>query len=162
MSTAFVNGTRQGDTPEQPFVMNSSIASELDPSAAAPLDVHQEVDSAMAAEAAIRRELQVRRNTGRHGSTGPGSPEHASHAGVAAVDSASSSGNSPPPLGGDADIDAEVERRLKSMGTERAHLHGWQDTYVFTKAMGEMLLGQLVQQVRCCLRSCCPLPAVCS
>lgn len=25
----------------------------------------------------------------------------------------------------------------------RARKHGWQDTYVFTKAMGEMLLGSM-------------------
>ncbi|CAL5212259.1 unnamed protein product [Lathyrus oleraceus] len=29
---------------------------------------------------------------------------------------------------------------LKDYGMERANLHGWPNTYVFTKAMGEMLL----------------------
>ncbi|KAJ7556581.1 hypothetical protein O6H91_05G088900 [Diphasiastrum complanatum] len=30
---------------------------------------------------------------------------------------------------------------MKKLGFQRAKLHGWQDTYIFTKAMGEMLIG---------------------
>ncbi|XP_075512774.1 putative fatty acyl-CoA reductase 4 [Primulina tabacum] len=34
----------------------------------------------------------------------------------------------------------EITRAMKDLGTERAMLHGWPNTYVFTKAMGEMVL----------------------
>ncbi|KAG0489679.1 hypothetical protein HPP92_006542 [Vanilla planifolia] len=38
----------------------------------------------------------------------------------------------------------EVERlAMKELGIERAKMFGWPNTYVFTKAMGEMLLGHL-------------------
>ncbi|KAG0487991.1 hypothetical protein HPP92_006802 [Vanilla planifolia] len=38
----------------------------------------------------------------------------------------------------------EVERlAMKELGIERARMFGWPNTYVFTKAMGEMLLGHL-------------------
>ncbi|KNA15451.1 hypothetical protein SOVF_097950 [Spinacia oleracea] len=37
--------------------------------------------------------------------------------------------------------DNKVSQKMKELGLERARKHGWQDTYVFTKAMGEMLLG---------------------
>ncbi|AES88362.2 putative alcohol-forming fatty acyl-CoA reductase [Medicago truncatula] len=33
-----------------------------------------------------------------------------------------------------------IKHALKDYGIERANLHGWPNTYVFTKAMGEMLL----------------------
>ncbi|XP_073146337.1 fatty acyl-CoA reductase 1-like [Henckelia pumila] len=34
----------------------------------------------------------------------------------------------------------EIIRAMKDLGIERAMLHGWPNTYVFTKAMGEMVL----------------------
>ncbi|KAK4441282.1 putative fatty acyl-CoA reductase 4 [Sesamum alatum] len=34
----------------------------------------------------------------------------------------------------------EITRAMKDLGIERAMLHGWPNTYVFTKAIGEMLL----------------------
>ncbi|XP_073055339.1 fatty acyl-CoA reductase 1-like isoform X3 [Primulina eburnea] len=34
----------------------------------------------------------------------------------------------------------EITRAMKDLGIERAMLHGWPNTYVFTKAMGEMVL----------------------
>lgn len=37
---------------------------------------------------------------------------------------------------------AYIQRRMVAVGLERAHLFGWQDTYVFTKAMGEMLISR--------------------
>lgn len=39
-------------------------------------------------------------------------------------------------------IDTE-KRTMKDLGIERARKYGWPNTYVFTKAMGEMLLGHL-------------------
>ncbi|XVE79280.1 hypothetical protein DITRI_Ditri14bG0045100 [Diplodiscus trichospermus] len=35
----------------------------------------------------------------------------------------------------------EITRAMKDLGIERARLYGWPNTYVFTKAMGEMLVG---------------------
>ncbi|KAM7251281.1 hypothetical protein ACFE04_023164 [Oxalis oulophora] len=36
----------------------------------------------------------------------------------------------------------EITKAMKDFGNERARLYGWSNTYVFTKAMGEMLLNQ--------------------
>ncbi|EOA23870.1 hypothetical protein CARUB_v10017087mg [Capsella rubella] len=35
----------------------------------------------------------------------------------------------------------EIAQTMKDLGMSRAKLHGWPNTYVFTKSMGEMLLG---------------------
>ncbi|KAL5056165.1 hypothetical protein RYX36_036847 [Vicia faba] len=37
----------------------------------------------------------------------------------------------------------EIKMAMKNLGLSRAKLYGWPNTYVFTKAMGEMLVGQL-------------------
>ncbi|KAJ9699472.1 hypothetical protein PVL29_008186 [Vitis rotundifolia] len=36
---------------------------------------------------------------------------------------------------------------MKDLGIQRAKMHGWPNTYVFTKAMGEMLLGRLKENL---------------
>ncbi|KAF8396017.1 hypothetical protein HHK36_017629 [Tetracentron sinense] len=36
-----------------------------------------------------------------------------------------------------------VAHKMKELGIERARIYGWQDTYVFTKAMGEMLIDSM-------------------
>ncbi|KAL1221705.1 Fatty acyl-CoA reductase 1 [Cardamine amara subsp. amara] len=36
----------------------------------------------------------------------------------------------------------EISQTMKDFGMTRAKLHGWPNTYVFTKAMGEMLMGK--------------------
>ncbi|KAK7278796.1 hypothetical protein RJT34_23832 [Clitoria ternatea] len=36
-----------------------------------------------------------------------------------------------------------LAQKMKEMGLERARRYGWQDTYVFTKAMGEMMIDKL-------------------
>ncbi|KAF2600729.1 hypothetical protein F2Q68_00007668 [Brassica cretica] len=36
----------------------------------------------------------------------------------------------------------EISQLMKDLGMTRAKLHGWPNTYVFTKAMGEMLMGK--------------------
>ncbi|XP_010255716.1 PREDICTED: fatty acyl-CoA reductase 3-like [Nelumbo nucifera] len=41
----------------------------------------------------------------------------------------------------------EEKLAMKQLGLQRARLHGWPNTYVFTKAMGEMLLGQMRENV---------------
>ncbi|KAL4611669.1 hypothetical protein ACB092_08G142300 [Castanea dentata] len=37
----------------------------------------------------------------------------------------------------------EITLAMKDFGLERARMYGWPNTYVFTKAMGEMLIGHL-------------------
>ncbi|CAA7047214.1 unnamed protein product [Microthlaspi erraticum] len=37
--------------------------------------------------------------------------------------------------------EVDIDLSMKELGMERAKLHGWPNTYVFTKSMGEMLLG---------------------
>ncbi|CAO2177358.1 unnamed protein product [Urochloa humidicola] len=41
-----------------------------------------------------------------------------------------------------SDDAAEQKRAMKELGLQRARHHGWSNTYVFTKAMGEMVLQQ--------------------
>ncbi|KAI5666631.1 hypothetical protein M9H77_16484 [Catharanthus roseus] len=41
----------------------------------------------------------------------------------------------------------EIRSSMKELGIQRAKLHGWPNTYVFTKAMGEMILEQFKDQL---------------
>lgn len=43
--------------------------------------------------------------------------------------------------------EALLERKMVELGMRRAQHFGWQDTYVFTKAMGEMLVGELREEL---------------
>eukprot|EP00793_Prasinoderma_coloniale_P003374 PRCOL_00006610-RA len=116
VSTAFVNGLREGATPERAFAMGDCIAAEMgrDPGAPRAVDVRGELAMAMGAEERLRREHAGQSAGGGGGGGGAGASE----------------------------ADAYVTTALQALGTERASMHGWQDTYVFTKAMGEMLLGE--------------------
>ncbi|KAL8479872.1 hypothetical protein ACS0TY_026714 [Phlomoides rotata] len=40
----------------------------------------------------------------------------------------------------------DIARAMKDLGIERAMLHGWPNTYVFTKAMGEMVLEKFKEK----------------
>ncbi|XP_055830468.1 probable fatty acyl-CoA reductase 4 [Solanum dulcamara] len=42
----------------------------------------------------------------------------------------------------------ELTIAMKKLGLQRARLHGWQNTYSFTKAMGEMVLGHLKENLQ--------------
>jgi alcohol-forming fatty acyl-CoA reductase len=42
-------------------------------------------------------------------------------------------------------LNAGERKAMKELGIQRARHFGWPNTYVFTKAMGEMLLGQLLR-----------------
>ncbi|CAN6285566.1 unnamed protein product [Urochloa humidicola] len=97
VSTAYVNGQRQGVVPEKPFRMGDTIAKELGSSAE-----HQS-NTVLDIEAEIKLAFDYSRRR--------------------SVDSAS------------------FAQEMKDLGLERAKLHGWQDTYVFTKAMGEMVIN---------------------
>ncbi|XP_050212535.1 fatty acyl-CoA reductase 3-like [Mercurialis annua] len=39
--------------------------------------------------------------------------------------------------------DREIKDAMQQMGNQRANMYGWPNTYVFTKAMGEMIVGHL-------------------
>ena len=41
---------------------------------------------------------------------------------------------------GEGEASSYVSKKVSELGMERARMHGWQDTYVFTKAMGEMII----------------------
>ncbi|GFQ03241.1 fatty acyl-coa reductase 1 [Phtheirospermum japonicum] len=40
----------------------------------------------------------------------------------------------------------EITSAMKDLGIKRAIMHGWPNTYVFTKAMGEMMLGNITEE----------------
>ncbi|RLM79805.1 fatty acyl-CoA reductase 2-like [Panicum miliaceum] len=98
VSTAYVNGQRQGVVPEKPFRLGDTIANELVPG-----DSSQKKSGAVLD---IEAETKLAFNSRR-----------------------------------DSEDSASFTRRIKCLGLERAKLHGWQDTYVFTKAMGEMVVN---------------------
>ncbi|RID64003.1 hypothetical protein BRARA_E02963, partial [Brassica rapa] len=93
VSTAYVNGQRQGRIMEKPFSMGDCIATEnfLEGNRKA-LDV--------------AKELKLALDAAREGTQ-----------------------------------DQEEAQKMKDLGLERARSYGWQDTYVFTKAMGEMMIN---------------------
>ena len=46
----------------------------------------------------------------------------------------------------DGSMDPKAERKaMKDLGLARARHFGWPNTYVFTKSMGEMMLGQMLR-----------------
>ncbi|KAL9237873.1 hypothetical protein vseg_012370 [Gypsophila vaccaria] len=98
VSTAYVNGQRQGRIMERPFMIGESINGESvvngnSPSPVSLFDVQEELDLASRSAEAFGAK--------------------------------------------------QVSQKMKELGLERARKHGWQDTYVFTKAMGEMLLSSI-------------------
>ncbi|KAL5067477.1 hypothetical protein RYX36_018364 [Vicia faba] len=98
VSTAYVNGQRQGRIMERPFSIGDCIAREklisgVPPKYLPTLDIENEINL-------------VLKNKGN-------------------ID------------------DNELAQKMREMGLERARRFGWQDTYVFTKAMGEMMIDKL-------------------
>ncbi|CAH8356726.1 unnamed protein product [Eruca vesicaria subsp. sativa] len=93
VSTAYVNGQRQGRIMEKPFSMGDCIATEnfVEGNRKA-LD--------------IEKEMKLALDASRKGAK-----------------------------------DQEEGQKMKDLGLERARSYGWQDTYVFTKAMGEMMIN---------------------
>ncbi|WRX23895.1 Fatty acyl-coenzyme A reductase [Theobroma cacao] len=98
VSTAYVNGQRQGRIMEKPFDIGDCIArenliSETTPRSIPELDVEDELALALNSKKGFD--------------------------------------------------DTEVAHKMKELGLERARKYGWQDTYVFTKAMGEMMINNM-------------------
>ncbi|RLN38816.1 hypothetical protein C2845_PM01G04160 [Panicum miliaceum] len=102
VSTAYVNGQRQGLVLEKPFRMGDTIAKELGSS-------EEKGSTVLDIEAEIKLAFDYSR---RHSSDS-----------------------------------AAFAQQMKDLGLERAKLHGWQDTYVFTKAMGEMVINSMRGEV---------------
>ncbi|XP_052173634.1 fatty acyl-CoA reductase 2, chloroplastic [Diospyros lotus] len=98
VSTAYVNGQRQGRIMEKPFCKGDTIARE---------SVIFETPNSSLPTLRVEDELKL------------------------VLDSK-----------GSID-DNEMAQKMKELGLERAQKHGWQDTYVFTKAMGEMLINSM-------------------
>ncbi|KAK9131348.1 hypothetical protein Sjap_011835 [Stephania japonica] len=96
VSTAYVNGKREGRILEKPFSLGDNLAreiakkSETDSRSYEMLDIEAEIETALHARESFR--------------------------------------------------DGQVNQEMKEMGLERARTFGWDDTYEFTKAMGEMLI----------------------
>ncbi|KAK1259033.1 Fatty acyl-CoA reductase 2 [Acorus gramineus] len=98
VSTAYVNGERQGKIMEMPFCMGDSIAREKAVSESSMIS-HPSLDA--------DAEMQLVSNSTN------------------------------------ASQDSSVAQQMKELGLKRAKMHGWQDTYVFTKAMGEMVINNM-------------------
>ncbi|KAF5207251.1 Fatty acyl-coa reductase [Thalictrum thalictroides] len=104
VSTAYVNGERQGRLLEKPFSLGDSIAKEKTTSDCCPTKHLPMLD--------IEAEIKLAVNT----------KEEASQ-------------------------DDVVAQKMKELGLARARIYGWQDTYVFTKAMGEMVIDNMRDQI---------------
>ena len=125
VSTAFVNGLRRGPASERPFSVGESIAQELNPDGEGPvLNPYAEVEFALAAGRTAARKTDGA-NGGNVANGGDGSAEGGAERETLTIPS----------------LDPVAEAELVQLGSERARLYGWQDTYVFTKAMGEQLLA---------------------
>ncbi|XP_059428405.1 fatty acyl-CoA reductase 2, chloroplastic [Corylus avellana] len=96
VSTAYVNGQRQGQIMERPFSNGDSIAREI-------LEISSRSLPALDIEGEIKLALDFSK--------------------VSEV--------------------SVVAQKMKELGLERAKKYGWQDTYVFTKAMGEMMIDKM-------------------
>uniref|UniRef100_A0A804UKJ4 Fatty acyl-CoA reductase n=1 Tax=Zea mays TaxID=4577 RepID=A0A804UKJ4_MAIZE len=101
VSTAYVNGQRQGLVLEKPFRMGDTIAKELPGWSSSPGHKIPVLD--------IEAEIKLAFYSTRHR----------------------------------PDDSPSFAQEMKDLGLERAKLHGWQDTYVFTKAMGEMVINSM-------------------
>ncbi|XP_024024401.1 fatty acyl-CoA reductase 2 [Morus notabilis] len=98
VSTAYVNGQRQGRIMEKPFRIGETIAgekfiSETPPGRLPMLDVKNEMKLAWTSKEAFENNAMT--------------------------------------------------QKMKELGLQRAQQYGWQDTYVFTKAMGEMMIDSM-------------------
>ncbi|KAM0834364.1 hypothetical protein ACQ4PT_063630 [Festuca glaucescens] len=100
VSTAYVNGQRQGVVLEKPFRLGDTIGKESSSSDSS----GQKKNAVLDIEAEIKLAFDSRRH---------------------------------------ADDSASFSQEMKDLGLERAKVHGWQDTYVFTKAMGEMVINSM-------------------
>ncbi|EYU20678.1 hypothetical protein ABFS82_11G002000 [Erythranthe guttata] len=99
VSTAYVNGQRQGRIMEKPFCAGESISAEavLHNGSLPNLIVEDEIKLLVESKQSLQ--------------------------------------------------DSSLLHKMKELGMQRAKKYGWQDTYVFTKAMGEMMIDNLRGEV---------------
>ena len=148
VSTAYVNGLRRGPAREQAFNLGDCIARELSQEGEGPiLNPYAEVDLALkAGKAAATKASEELFDEKKSQTIGGGGEKidtsqyvgcRSNRAGDWARSRQANESSEPQmlPL-----LDQAAEAELVQLGSERARLHGWQDTYVFTKAMGEQLL----------------------
>ncbi|CAN6466490.1 unnamed protein product [Victoria cruziana] len=110
VSTAFVNGQRQGRITEKPFKLGDSIARERFMStSSAPSSPSSSSPSLTSSLLTLDIEAELRSATGNQVNL----------------------------------QDKQETQRMKEFGLQMARTYGWQDTYVFTKAMGEMAIESI-------------------
>ena len=146
VSTAFVNGLRRGPAQELPFTFGDCVARELSPTGKGPfLDPYAEVALALAAGAQTSTAVDSSEPRTETFGLGADNVEGRKWRKIWALDDAV---RAFPTLLHDQEdetllhpsVEESSHERLVQLGFERAKFHGWQDTYVFTKAMGEQLL----------------------
>ena len=146
VSTAFVNGLRRGVASEQAFNVGDSIARELSPTGkGTALNPYAEVELALAAgRTAVRKSAGHSEQSIMGGSSDGGgnddewSSGKKNDTGATGVERDGDRGLDRAKV---SSLDPNAEAELVRLGSERARMYGWQDTYVFTKAMGEQLLA---------------------
>ena len=145
VSTAFVNGLRRGPVKERALRIGDCISQELDQNACGnELDPYAEVALALSAAStsfgttaargtrlpvAACAEENVIERTSRILARFVGKIKIGSKQGDSSSNERSLSR-----------VDPVFHNRMVRLGLYRARMHGWQDTYVFTKAMGEQFL----------------------
>lgn len=116
ISTCYVNGTREGPVPEEPFHPHLTVG-QLNGHRQPPYDVDDEIHAIQGRVAAIRRRFGVPSASSVAGGAATGRPK-----------------NTP------FDQSQNLERRLTREGFRWAQRRGWNDVYTFTKAMAEQVL----------------------
>ena len=127
VSTAFVNGLRVGDQAETAFRVGDSIANELSCRIDSFGKKYADDDDAGLDPYA---EIDLAFSAARDENNLAASPQSSSHVETSSKESRK-----------------DLTQRLVALGTARAKRFGWQDTYVFTKAMGEQILSHEKHQV---------------
>ncbi|MCO5571360.1 hypothetical protein L7F22_025098 [Adiantum nelumboides] len=118
VSTAFVNGQRKGVVKERAFTFGCSIANEVSTKAK---DMVPDID--------VDKELQVVKRKLND----------------MLLTSQKDMGVEAPTLDNNI-LEKELQQVMRDLGMQRAKNFGWQDTYVFTKALGEMLVDSTRRQ----------------
>ena len=145
VSTAFVNGLRHGLVEERPIQIGDCISRELDPyNSSVHLDPYAEVALALSACTSLVRTTatwetflhcvsHIKENDNEGESRG-----HVELAGKSQV--VSRRHDSKPWEAPLSRVEPVLHEHLVRLGLDRSQMYGWQDTYVFTKAMGEQFL----------------------
>ena len=120
VSTCYVNGTRQGVVPEEPLDPNSDMTDDgrydVDEEARAIERLIEEVEAESFSHARQRDFEKASRSAEDGGQNGPTTAESLRR--------------------------AWVDRRMEVEGMRWAQRRGWNDTYTFTKAMGEQTIAR--------------------